>query len=101
MAYPDACNVQKVICTRLLAWANPNFRLQSSFCPGGTFTCATNLWLLSEPRGLAAGTGSNCVTGSITNNYCDADDSRALNDTALTVANFRSSSATSKASGRR
>jgi hypothetical protein len=100
MAYNDACTVQRFSCTRLLAWANPNHRLTSSFCPGGTFTCQSNLWLLSEPMGLPADTGSNCTTGSITNNYCDADDSRALNNTAQTVANFRQA-ASSTASDRR
>jgi hypothetical protein len=100
MAYNDACSVQRISCTRLLAWANPNHRLTSSFCPGGTYTCRSNLWLLSEPMGLPADTGSSCVISSLTNNYCDADDSRALNNTALTVANFRPSG-TSTASDRR
>ena len=100
MAYNDACTTQKFSCTRLLAWANPNRRLTSSYCPGGTFSCKSNLWLLSEPMGLPADTGSSCLIGSLTNNYCDADDSRALNNTAATVANFRSSG-TSTTSGRR
>lgn len=100
MAYNDACSEQGFSCARLLAWANPNHRLTSSFCPGGTFTCRGNLWLLSEPMGLLADTGSNCATGSLTNNYCDADDSRALNNTALTVSNFRQSGS-STTSGRR
>jgi len=76
MAYTDVCIAQgNFICTRLPYWSNPNV----------TFNGA--------PMGVPEGTNSSgsCI-GNVSNPPCDADDHRALNDTALTVANFRSSS---------
>jgi hypothetical protein len=100
MSYNDKCAVQGFNCTRLLAWANPDFRL-NPFCTGGSFVCAGNLWYLpGEAMGIPAGTKSTCTLGSLTNNDCDADDHRVLNNTALTVANFRQGG-TSTASSRR
>ena len=83
MAFNDACTAQGLSCTRLPVWANPSRRLPSSHCPGGTSSCTGNLWLHTEPMGSV-----------------EADDARVLNETALTVANFRPS-ATSTTSGRR
>ncbi|MEO6222879.1 MAG: reprolysin-like metallopeptidase [Vicinamibacterales bacterium] len=100
MSYNDACAVQGFNCTRLLAWANPDYRL-NPFCTGGSFVCAGNLWYLpGEAMGIPGGTKSSCTLSSLTNNDCDADDHRALNNTALTVANLRSSG-TSTTSGKR
>jgi hypothetical protein len=39
--------------------------------------------------GIAAGTSVSCQLGNTSTTNCDADDSRTLNDSALTVANFR------------
>jgi len=58
-------------CTRLLYWANPGVSY------GGV------------PMGIPGGTKSDCPEGDTTNTACDADDSRTLNATAYTVANFR------------
>jgi hypothetical protein len=100
MSYNDVCVAQGFNCTRLLAWANPDFRL-NPFCTGGSFVCAGNLWYLpGEAMGIPGGTKSNCTIGSLANNDCDADDHRALNNTAMTVANFRQGG-TSTTSGKR
>lgn len=100
MSYNDICAVQGFNCTRLMAWANPDFRL-SPFCTGGAFVCAANLWFLpGEPMGIPGGTRTNCVAGVIPVADCDADDHRTLNNTAQAVANFRQSG-TSTTSGKR
>lgn len=92
MAYNDRCSSQGFSCRRLLAWANPD-KFTNPFCEaGGGFTCNMSLWYLPGSRiGVPQGTRSNCVTGQLDSTQCDADDSRALNNTALTVANFRQS----------
>jgi hypothetical protein len=91
MSYNDACAAQGFSCTRLVAWANPDAR-QNPLCTAGTVTCRGNLWHVpGEGMGVPAGTRSNCAVGVLTANDCDADDHRALNDTASTVANFRQS----------
>lgn len=71
MAYPDACTSQAINCTRLLAFSNPN------------------LTQLGQPMGVPGGTNISCPTGNALNMSCDADERRALNDTAFAVANFR------------
>ena len=91
MSYNDICAAQGFACTRLLAWANPDTRL-NPLCTAGNVTCRGTLWNLpGEGTGIAAGTRSNCSIGVLTANECDADDHRALNNTALNVANFRQS----------
>lgn len=100
MSYNDVCVDQGFSCARLLAWANPDYRL-NPFCTGGSFVCAGNLWFLpGEAMGIPGGTKSSCTVRNLANNNCDADDRRTLNNTALTVANLRQS-ASSTASGRR
>jgi hypothetical protein len=71
MSYPDACTARGVSCARLLAFSNPD------------------LTHLGQPMGVAGGTSTACPTGNALNMSCDADEQRALNDTALAVANFR------------
>jgi hypothetical protein len=71
MAYPDACSSQAFSCTRLLAFSNPD------------------LTHLGQPMGVHGGTSTACTTGNAMNMSCDADERRALNNTALSVANFR------------
>lgn len=101
MSYNDICAVQGFNCNRLVAWANPDAGL-NAFCAGSNYTCRPNLWYVPGEggTGIKAGTRSNCVAGVIASPECDADDHRTLNNTALTVANFRPS-ATSTTSGRR
>lgn len=91
MSYNDVCTDQGFSCTRLLAWANPDLRYRANpFCKGGTTACPGTIWALPfDAMGVPGGTSSSCVTDSLTNNECDADDHRALNNTALTVANLR------------
>lgn len=106
MSYNDVCAAQNFNCTRLLAWANPDYRYRKSpFCKGGLSACPGNIWHLpGDELGIPGGTKSNCTTGSLSNNACDADDHRTLNNTALAVANFRTTSApspTSRPSARR
>jgi hypothetical protein len=71
MAYPDACSSQGITCTRLLSFSNPD------------------LTYLGQPGGVPGGTSTACPTGNALNMSCDADERRALNDTAFSVANFR------------
>ena len=89
MAYPDRCSRQGFTCTRLLYWANPDNRF-IPFCTGRGFNCASGYWFLpGTPMGVAGGTSTTCLAGSLDSVTCDADDRRVLNDTALAVANFR------------
>lgn len=71
MAYPDACASQLINCTRLLAFSNPELTHNG------------------QPMGVPGGTSTACPTGNALNMSCDADERRALNDTAFSVANFR------------
>lgn len=96
MAYNDRCTTQGFSCRRLLAWANPAQHINPLCFPGSGFTCNTSLWFLPGARmGVPGGTRSNCQLRQANDAECDADDSRALNNTALTVANFRQSVAAS------
>jgi hypothetical protein len=71
MAYDNLCTAQSFNCTRLLYWSNPDVTY------GGA------------AMGIPGGTKSNCPTGNVSNVACDADDHRTLNETAATVAAFR------------
>jgi hypothetical protein len=71
MAYADACSSQGFPCTRLLAFSNPDLTYQG------------------HPMGVPGGTSITCTTGNVQNMGCDADERRALNETAIVVANFR------------
>lgn len=92
MAYNDRCSDQGFSCRRLLAWANPDQSI-NPYCEFGSgFVCNQSLWYVPGVRmGVPPGTRSNCQTGQLNSIECDADDRRALNNTALTVANFRQS----------
>jgi hypothetical protein len=92
MAYPDQCTAQGFNCTRLLYWASPETKYLG-FC-GRTVNCGgLEYWAFAGvPMGIAAGTSTACRTGNTATTNCDADDSRILNDSALTVANFRQGS---------
>ena len=47
-------------------------------------------WIFNDPAmDVPGGTSTSCTTGSVTANVCDADDSRAINNTAIVVANYR------------
>lgn len=70
MAYNDRCSSQGLNCTRLPYWSN------SSILRSGV------------AMGVTGGTSSACTAGSLVGT-CDADDERALNETAYTVARFR------------
>jgi hypothetical protein len=74
MAYNTECSDSAVYCTRLQYWSNPNILY------GG------------NAMGVPEGTSTSCLTG-VPNPNCDADNRRTLNNTALTVANFRQSCA--------
>ena len=90
MSYPDLCTRLGFSCTRVLAWANPERQLQGG-CDSSRFNCGQlQFWHYpGAPMGIPQGTATNCVPNNPANTNCDADDSRALNNTALTVANFR------------
>jgi hypothetical protein len=89
MAYPNMCSEQGFGCTRLLRWSNPDDRFEID-CGRG-FNCALlRYWYFpGTPLGVPAGTSTACQRGNTLNPKCDADERRALNNTALTVANFR------------
>ena len=90
MAYPDQCGALGFSCTRLLHWANPEKRWLPS-CDSGRFNCGLlAYWYFpGAPMGIAGGTNAACPSGNPGNTNCDADDRRALNNTALTTANLR------------
>jgi len=73
MSYNDICSSQGFNCTRLLRFSNP------SVLHNGV------------PTGIPAGTNASCPEGSPNSNQCDAHDQLALDNSALTVANFRQS----------
>jgi peptidyl-Asp metalloendopeptidase len=72
MAYNDVCAAAGANCTRLPYWSNPGILYSGA------------------AMGIPGGTRSNCTTGNISDTACDADDHRTLNETAATVAAFRS-----------
>jgi hypothetical protein len=89
MAYPDMCAVLGFSCTRVLYWANPEKQF-IPFCDRGGDCSGLQYWSYrASAMGVPAGTRIGCQPGNPNNINCDADDSRALNNTALTVANFR------------
>lgn len=89
MAYPDMCGALGFSCTRILYWANPD-RRYVPFCDASRFNCGQQYWFLAgPPMGIPPGTNVSCPSGNAINASCDADDRRALNNTALTIANFR------------
>ena len=89
MAYPDMCQAMGFSCTRILFWANPD-KQYIPYCERGANCSGLQSWFYrGGAMGIAGGTRSGCRPGITTNANCDADDSRALNNTALTVANFR------------
>jgi hypothetical protein len=71
MAYDDQCKAAGTSCTRIARWSNPAMI-------SGTYRL-----------GVPAGTSTSCTAGNMSNPQCDADDHLTLNNTALTVANFR------------
>ena len=93
MAYPDMCGALGFSCTRLLYWANPDKKFLPG-CDSGRFNCnQLQYWFYpGAPMGIPGGTSSSCGSGNPNSaSNCDADDRRTLNNTALTVANFRQS----------
>ena len=90
MAYPDHCSDQGFSCSRVLYWANPA-RQYLPYCSGRGFNCdQLRYWFFpGSAMGVPGGTNTTCRPGIVPGAPCDADDARALNATALTVANFR------------
>ncbi len=75
MAYNDMCASQGLFCSRLLYWASPGRTAPAPYAP--------------SPMGVPEGTNTSCQYYNPANPPCDADDARTLNETALTIANFR------------
>jgi hypothetical protein len=73
MAYADKCAYQGKSCPRLAHWSNPSVAY------------------LGTATGVPEGTGVGCSPGNLSNPPCDADEHRALNNSAFAVANFRQS----------
>lgn len=74
MAYDEECTDGGFNCTRLQYWSNPY------------------LSIAGDPMGVPGGTSTSCYAG-VPEPDCDADNHRSLNNTAVTVANFRDSAA--------
>ena len=90
MAYPDMCASLGFSCTRVLYWANSDKRYLPA-CDTGRFNCGQlQYWYYpGAPMGVPGGTSTGCQPGNAGNAGCDADDHRALNNTGVTIANFR------------
>src|SRR4029453_11072077 len=73
MAYSSKCADLGISCPVIPYWSNPLLTYNGA------------------PLGVAGGTSTACTTGNLNNPLCDADEHRALNNTAFTVANFRQS----------
>jgi hypothetical protein len=71
MAYADKCTDQGVFCTRIPYFSNPSLTYNGS------------------ALGVPAGTNTSCTLRNRNNPACDSDEHLVLNNTALTVANFR------------
>lgn len=90
MAYPDLCTALGVSCRRLVSWSNPDASVATTCDASTPYPCHVNAWLFpGAPQGVPAGTRANCRIGDTADTVCDADNRRALNNTALTVANLR------------
>ena len=90
MAYQDHCTDQGFACRRVPYWASST-RQYLPYCTGRGFNCdQLRYWFFpGSAMGVPAGTNITCRIGIVPGTACDADDARALNATALTVANFR------------
>lgn len=71
MAYNNHCSAQGFNCSRLNHWSNPNVLYNGA------------------PMGVPPGSSTACSLNNVNNPPCDANDQLTLNNTALTVANFR------------
>ena len=73
MAYSGKCSDLGISCPVIPYWSNPLLTYNGA------------------PLGVAGGTSTACTPGNLNNPLCDADEHRALNNTAFTIANFRQS----------
>lgn len=71
MAYNSHCAAQGFNCSRLNYWSNPNVLYNGA------------------AMGVPPGSSTACSLNNVNNPPCDANDQLTLNNTALTVANFR------------
>lgn len=76
MAYNSDCTARGFNCTRIQYWSNPD------------------VFYSADRMGVPAGTSTACSENNLNNPPCDADNRRTLNDTAYTVANFRTGGTT-------
>lgn len=74
MAYNSECSDSGVSCQRLQYWSNPDVLYNG------------------DPMGVPIGISTECIAGDLFHPDCDADNRQTLNNTALTVSNFRASS---------
>ncbi len=74
MAYNTECSDAGTYCSRILYWSNPDKTYND------------------DPMGVPPGTSTTCVEDDLNHPPCDADNRLTLNNTAYTVANFRSPS---------
>lgn len=90
MAYSDHCAALGVSCRRLVSWSNPDLRVSPTCDSSTPYPCFGSLWYFPQAaQGVPGGTRATCRATTLTDTGCDADNRRALNNTALTVANLR------------
>jgi putative heme-binding domain-containing protein len=91
MAYPDQCTAQGFNCTRLLFWANPQTKVSRLLRPRHQLRRPAVLVFRRRPDGHRRRNQRLLSVGEhVGDRIATPDDSRTLNDSALTVANFPS-----------
>ena len=92
MAYDDMCRDQGFTCPTLNYFSTPEVEY-IRFCSGRTFNCdLLRYWFYPGTRlGVGAGGPTNCRLGVVPSSYCEADNRRMFNDTAVAIANYRQS----------
>lgn len=94
MSYVDICRAQGFDCPRINYFSNPDVEYVP-LCEDGSINCELfKYWFFPLQRGFVgvpAGAPANCQTGVVPAAPCQADNRRALNQTAHIVAGYRPS----------
>jgi hypothetical protein len=92
MSYPDLCVSQGFQCPPINYFSSPELEY-IPFCSNQTFNCdLLRYWFFPGQRlGIPEAQGTACQARVIPSTPCAADNRRVLQDTALTLANYRQS----------
>lgn len=94
MSYVDVCRGQGFDCPTINYFSNPDVE-HVPLCEDGSINCELfKYWFFPLQRGfvgVGAGAPANCQTGVVPPAPCQADNRRALNQTARLVAAYRPS----------